>query len=124
MLSEILELDHIAINVKDNMDEAYQLFTQLGFILTPRGYHSLGSINHSMVFGNEQKMFVDYRPSPVDIYDPNGFYPNSGPSRKEMRSSGGFGEGRKPRSRTSQANIFLTKVVIIHCNSAIMCVYL
>ena len=39
-------------------------------------------------------MFVDYRPSPVDIYDPNGFYPNSGPSRKEMRSSGGFGEGR------------------------------
>ena len=52
MYSESLELDHIAINVKDNMDKAYELFTELGFILTPRGYHSLGSINHSMVFNN------------------------------------------------------------------------
>ncbi|MDC0227876.1 VOC family protein, partial [Alphaproteobacteria bacterium] len=52
MYSESLELDHIAINVKDNMDKAYQLFTELGFILTPRGYHSLGSINHSMVFND------------------------------------------------------------------------
>ena len=45
MLSESLELDHIAINVKENMDKAYELFTELGFTLTPRGYHSLGSIN-------------------------------------------------------------------------------
>ena len=48
-----LNLDHIAINVKENMDEAYQLFSELGFRLTPRGYHSLGSINHSMVFNND-----------------------------------------------------------------------
>ena len=48
-----LNLDHIAINVKENMDEAYQLFSELGFTLTPRGYHSLGSINHSMVFNND-----------------------------------------------------------------------
>ena len=48
-----LNLDHIAINVKENMDEAYQLFSKLGFSLTPRGYHSLGSINHSMVFKND-----------------------------------------------------------------------
>ena len=48
-----LNLDHIAINVKDKMDEAYQLFSKLGFTLTPRGYHSLGSINHSMVFKND-----------------------------------------------------------------------
>tara|TARA_B110001452_G_scaffold266330_1_gene272915 strand:- start:1118 stop:1960 length:843 start_codon:yes stop_codon:yes gene_type:complete len=48
-----LNLDHIAINVKNNMDEAYQLFSELGFTLTPRGYHSLGSINHSMVFKND-----------------------------------------------------------------------
>jgi hypothetical protein len=50
---DILNLDHIVINVKDNMDEAYQLFSELGFTLTPRGYHSLGSINHSMVFKND-----------------------------------------------------------------------
>ena len=48
-----LNLDHIAINVKENMDEAYKLFSELGFTLTPRGYHSLGSINHSMVFKND-----------------------------------------------------------------------
>ena len=48
-----LNLDHIAINVKNKMDEAYQLFSELGFTLTPRGYHSLGSINHSMVFKND-----------------------------------------------------------------------
>ena len=48
-----LNLDHIAINVKENMDEAYQLFSELGFKLTPRGYHTLGSINHSMVFKND-----------------------------------------------------------------------
>ena len=48
-----LNLDHIAINVKENMDEAYKLFSELGFTLTPRGYHTLGSINHSMVFTND-----------------------------------------------------------------------
>ena len=48
-----LNLDHIAINVKENMDEAYKLFSKLGFTLTPRGYHTLGSINHSMVFTND-----------------------------------------------------------------------
>ena len=48
-----LNLDHIAINVKENMDEAHQIFSKLGFTLTPRGYHSLGSINHSMVFTND-----------------------------------------------------------------------
>jgi hypothetical protein len=49
---KFLELDHIAINVKDKMDEAYSLFSEIGFQLSPRGYHSLGSINHSMVFEN------------------------------------------------------------------------
>ena len=48
-----LNLDHIAINVKENMDEAYKLFSELGFTLTPRGYHTLGSINHSIVFKND-----------------------------------------------------------------------
>ena len=48
-----VNLDHIAINVKENMDEAYKLFSELGFTLTPRGYHTLGSINHSMVFKND-----------------------------------------------------------------------
>ena len=42
-------LDHVVINVLRRMDEAADLFAALGFQLTPRGHHSLGSINHLMM---------------------------------------------------------------------------
>lgn len=42
-------LDHVVINVLRRMDEAAACFTALGFQLTPRGHHSLGSINHLMM---------------------------------------------------------------------------
>lgn len=35
------------------MDEAQERFRQLGFTLTERGYHSLGSINHLMMFDRD-----------------------------------------------------------------------
>src|ERR1700684_7541 len=43
-------LDHVVINALFEMDRAAALMSQLGFTVTPRGYHSLGSINHLMVF--------------------------------------------------------------------------
>jgi hypothetical protein len=43
-------LDHVVINTLFDMDRAAALVSQLGFTLTPRGYHSLGSINHLMMF--------------------------------------------------------------------------
>ncbi len=43
-------LDHTVINVKVDMDAASALFGKLGFTLTPRGYHSHGSMNHLMIF--------------------------------------------------------------------------
>ncbi len=43
-------LDHVVINTLFDMDRAATLMSQLGFTLTPRGFHSLGSINHLMVF--------------------------------------------------------------------------
>jgi hypothetical protein len=43
-------LDHVVINTLFDMDRAAELMSQLGFTLTPRGFHSLGSINHLMVF--------------------------------------------------------------------------
>jgi len=46
-------LDHTAINVKHDMDTAEILFGQMGFTLTPRGYHSHGSMNHLMMFGTD-----------------------------------------------------------------------
>ncbi|MBY0383308.1 MAG: VOC family protein [Xanthobacteraceae bacterium] len=42
-------LDHVVVNALRNMDSAVQCFAALGFTLTPRGYHTLGSINHLMM---------------------------------------------------------------------------
>ncbi|MEP9353013.1 VOC family protein [Xanthobacter sp. KR7-65] len=42
-------LDHVVINTLRNMDAAAATCEALGFTLTPRGYHSLGSINHLMM---------------------------------------------------------------------------
>ena len=46
-------LDHTVINVKFDMDAATALFGKLGFTLTPRGYHSHGSMNQLMMFGTD-----------------------------------------------------------------------
>jgi hypothetical protein len=43
-------VDHAVINVLTHMDAAVALFRDLGFTLSERGYHSLGSINHLMMF--------------------------------------------------------------------------
>jgi len=46
-------LDHVVVNIHDRMDEAQALYSRLGFTLTPRGYHSLGSVNHLAIFGTD-----------------------------------------------------------------------
>jgi hypothetical protein len=46
-------LDHLVIDVRDRMDEAQRVFTSLGFQLTPRGHHTLGSMNHLAMFATD-----------------------------------------------------------------------
>src|SRR5712691_5789483 len=46
-------LDHVVIDVRDRMDEAAQTFAALGFHLTPRGHHTLGSTNHLAMFATD-----------------------------------------------------------------------
>ena len=46
-------LDHVVINVRDRIDEGADAYRRLGFTLTPRGYHSLGSMNHLAIFGTD-----------------------------------------------------------------------
>ena len=46
-------LDHVVVDVRDRMDEAAGVFASLGFQLTPRGYHTLGSMNHLMMFATD-----------------------------------------------------------------------
>lgn len=45
-------LDHVVINVASQLDDASALFRRLGFQLTERGHHSLGSSNHLAIFGD------------------------------------------------------------------------
>ena len=44
-------LDHVVVDARDQMDAAVRIYQTLGFQLTPRGYHTLGSINHLAIFG-------------------------------------------------------------------------
>ncbi|UYN94703.1 MAG: VOC family protein [Enhydrobacter sp.] len=49
----VATLDHVVINARDDMDRAADIYRRLGFTLTERGYHSLGSMNHLAMFGTD-----------------------------------------------------------------------
>ena len=46
-------LDHVVVDVRDRIDEAAECFRSLGFQLTPRGRHTLGSVNHLAMFATD-----------------------------------------------------------------------
>ena len=43
-------LDHLVIDVRERLDQAAETYRALGFQLTDRGYHTLGSANHLAMF--------------------------------------------------------------------------
>ena len=53
MTLPVATLDHVVINARDDMDGAADIYRRLGFTLTERGYHSLGSTNHLAMFGTD-----------------------------------------------------------------------
>jgi catechol 2,3-dioxygenase-like lactoylglutathione lyase family enzyme len=53
MTFPVATLDHVVVNARDDMDHAAEVYTKLGFTLTERGYHSLGSTNHLAVLGTD-----------------------------------------------------------------------
>lgn len=55
-------IDHVVINVEKQLDEAAEQYRQLGFTLTPRGHHSLGSSNHLAVFGSDYLELLGVEP--------------------------------------------------------------
>ena len=44
------EIDHVVFNAKTDLDELETVFGRLGFTLSSRGFHSLGSMNHVAMF--------------------------------------------------------------------------
>ncbi|HEY0328285.1 MAG TPA: VOC family protein [Rhodopseudomonas sp.] len=55
-------LDHVVINVMGRLDEAAAQYARLGFQLTERGHHTLGSSNNLAIFGNDYLELLGYLP--------------------------------------------------------------
>jgi len=55
-------LDHVVINVLDKLDEAAAQYARLGFQLTERGHHSLGSSNNLAIFHDNYLELLGYLP--------------------------------------------------------------
>jgi len=66
MASLIPIVDHVVINVAGKLDETQELFSNLGFQLTPRGHHSLGSSNHLAIFGENYFELLGYEAANAD----------------------------------------------------------
>ncbi|MBN8872014.1 MAG: VOC family protein [Rhodospirillales bacterium] len=54
--------DHVVVNARDRLDAAADTYRRLGFTLTPRGYHTLGSMNHLAIFGTDYLELIAVRP--------------------------------------------------------------
>lgn len=55
-------LDHAVINVMGKLDEAAAQYVRLGFQLTERGHHTLGSSNNLAIFGTNYLELLGYLP--------------------------------------------------------------
>ena len=68
MRAHIRGLDHVVILVRD-LDRARDTYERLGFALTPRGYHSLGSQNHCIMFERDYiELMAVPKPHPAFQY--------------------------------------------------------
>lgn len=55
--------DHAVLNLRHDLDAGEAAFRSLGFTLTDRGYHSLGSMNHLIVFADHYFELVGVDPA-------------------------------------------------------------
>ncbi len=58
-------IDHVVVLVRD-LDKAQHAYARMGFTLTPRGLHTLGSQNHCLMFGSDYvELLAVPRPHPA-----------------------------------------------------------
>lgn len=61
-------LDHVVVNARNDIDGAAETFCRLGFTLTERGYHTLGSMNHLAMFGTDYlELIAVPKDAPADV---------------------------------------------------------
>jgi hypothetical protein len=57
--------DHVVVYVDDQLDASAETYARLGFQLTERGHHTLGSSNHLAIFGTDYLELLGYEPARV-----------------------------------------------------------
>lgn len=68
MRSHLQGIDHVVVLVRD-LDKAQQAYARMGFTLTPRGFHTLGSQNHCLMFGSDYvELLAVPKPHPAMQY--------------------------------------------------------
>ena len=67
MRTNISGLDHAVILVRD-LDAAQATYARLGLTLTPRGFHSIGTHNHCIMFGSDYPS-LPYDPAKASLDD-------------------------------------------------------
>lgn len=66
MAQPIPAIDHVVINARDRLDEAAAVYHRLGFSLTPRGHHTLGTINNLAILGTDYIELIGVTPGADD----------------------------------------------------------
>ncbi len=72
MAKPTLAIDHAIINAREHLNEAAAVYHRLGFSLTPRGHHSLGSSNNLAILGTDYVELVGVMPgasNQTDVLD-------------------------------------------------------
>lgn len=68
MRTHVRGIDHCVVLVKD-IDAARDTYMRLGFSLTPRGFHSIGTQNHCLMFERDYvELLAVVHPHPVTQY--------------------------------------------------------
>jgi catechol 2,3-dioxygenase-like lactoylglutathione lyase family enzyme len=80
MRQHLTGIDHVVVVVRD-LDAARDTFERMGFTVTPRGHHTLGSQNHCVMFGHD---YIELLTSPEG---------NPHPSRQYYTEFARTGEG-------------------------------
>jgi catechol 2,3-dioxygenase-like lactoylglutathione lyase family enzyme len=68
MRKHLSGIDHVVVLVRD-LDRARDAYARMGFTLTPRGYHTLGSQNHCIMFARDYiELLAVPKPHPAMQY--------------------------------------------------------
>jgi catechol 2,3-dioxygenase-like lactoylglutathione lyase family enzyme len=70
MRNRLVGLDHVVIGVAD-LDAARASYERMGFTLTPRGHHTIGSSNHCIMLGSD---YLELLASPAAAPHPSRQY--------------------------------------------------